>query len=107
MLVKHWMTEVIDYEFFWFCYQQTSSSASRRSAFGGRRISRIAAFIGEDAVQRAVDEAYEESVGSTNLRRGAYFYTAPKRNCASSARSATPRMPRSPENTRISFTPAF
>jgi hypothetical protein len=76
VLVKHWMTEVIDYEFEWFRWQQTSSSGSRRAAFGSRRISRIAAFIGDDAVQRAVDEAYDqfgrkhESEGGRIFRHG-------------------------------------
>jgi hypothetical protein len=60
VLVKYWMTKVIDYDFWLFCYHQTSSSGSRRSAFGSRRIDRIAAFLGEDGVKRAIDEAYEE-----------------------------------------------
>lgn len=60
VLVKHWMTEVIDYDFWLFCYRQTCSSGSRRSRFGSRRINRITAFLGEDGVKRSIDEAYEE-----------------------------------------------
>jgi len=43
-----------------FCYEQTCSSGSRRCAFATRRIGRIAALIGDEAVKRMVDEAYEE-----------------------------------------------
>ena len=65
VLVKHWMTEIIQYAFWFFCYEQACSSHCRRSSFAGRRIDRIAAFIGNDAVERAIDEAYEE-YGQTN-----------------------------------------
>ncbi len=60
LLVKYWMTEVIDFDFSFFCFEQTCSIGIRRWNFGKRRIDRIAAFIGKDAVERAIDEAYEE-----------------------------------------------
>ncbi len=60
VLVKYWMTQIIDYDFWLFCYEQTSSSERRRSAFGTRRIDRMEGFIGDDAVKRAVDEAHAE-----------------------------------------------
>ncbi len=60
LLVKCWMTEVIDFDFFFFCCEQWCSSGIRRRKLSLRRIDRIAAFIGEDAVGRAIDEAYEE-----------------------------------------------
>ncbi len=66
VLVKYWTIKIIDYDFFVFCYEQTSSSDSRRKAFASRRIARIEAFIGADAVERAVNDAYEEYGQTTN-----------------------------------------
>jgi hypothetical protein len=60
VLVKYWMKQIIEDDYSFFCYQQFCGSLNRRSAFANRRISRIEALIGEDAVKRAIDEAYEE-----------------------------------------------
>jgi hypothetical protein len=60
-LVKHWATIVIDDSFVCFLYQQHSSSSERRRrAFAGRRINRIATVLGEEAVEKAINEAEEE-----------------------------------------------
>jgi hypothetical protein len=55
-LVKHWAAIVIGHRF----YQQPGSSESRCEAFAGRRIDRIATVLGEEAVEKAINEAEEE-----------------------------------------------
>ena len=60
VLVKYWMTQVMDDDFLGFCFQQTCSWRTRQSLLGNHRINRISAKIGEDEVKRAIDEAYKE-----------------------------------------------
>lgn len=59
-LAKHWAKVAIDIEYFWFCYEQPSSSEIRLRPFAWRRVNRIADVLGDEAVQKAVDAAYEE-----------------------------------------------
>ena len=60
VLVEYWAAQIIDYNFFLFCYEQTCSQKCRRSDFGQRRVNRIESLIGEAAVQRAIDKALDE-----------------------------------------------
>ena len=59
-LAKYWAKVAIDIEYFWFCYQQTGSTEIRRGPFARRRVARIAHLLGEDVVNKAKEEAYEE-----------------------------------------------
>ena len=56
-LAKYWFTVAIDYEFFMFLYQQTGSDWLRKMHFGYRRVNRIAACLGDAAVEQACKEA--------------------------------------------------
>ena len=60
VLVKYWMTQIIEYNFDYFCDEVGCSIGSRRWAFGNRRINRMETVLGKDAVTRAINEAYEE-----------------------------------------------
>ncbi len=59
-LVTLWMTEMIENDFFFFCYQQASGSDGRRDMRRSYRIRQIATCIGEEAVERAIDQAYRD-----------------------------------------------
>ena len=59
-LVKYWAEVKIDLNYFMFLYQQTGSDWRRETSFAGFRIGRIAKIIGEDEVNKAIDEAYTE-----------------------------------------------
>ena len=72
-LVKYWATVVLDHQFFYFCYGQTGSSEWRRKAFANRRIDRIATLLGEDQVQKAIQESEEEFRKTTDPRAWAIF----------------------------------
>jgi len=56
-LVKHWAMQILEVEFFFFCYQQAGSEDIRRMPFAERRIDRIAAHVGKADVKEACDEA--------------------------------------------------
>jgi hypothetical protein len=72
-LVKYWATVVLDDEFFIFVYCQRGSREIRRIPFGRRRICRIATVLGEEAVQRAIDEAEEEYSKTTSPEAWSIF----------------------------------
>jgi|SRR5271170_1123076 len=59
-LAKYWTTIVIDLRFDYFLYCQTGSSEYRRSVFANRRVERIAEILGEEEIDRVIDQAYEE-----------------------------------------------
>lgn len=59
-LVKYWATLDLDQQFYFFLYTQTGSDDRRRGAFARRRISRIATILGEEEVQKAMQEAQRE-----------------------------------------------
>jgi hypothetical protein len=59
-LFKYWATLDLDKQFYFFLYTQTGSIDRRRGAFAGRRICRIAAILGEEEVQKAIQEAQRE-----------------------------------------------
>jgi hypothetical protein len=63
-LVKHWATILIDNQFDCYLYQQPSSSGSRREAFARLRINQIATVLGEEAVEKAINEALSPRVWS-------------------------------------------
>ena len=59
-LVKYWMREVLDTEYFCFCFETSGSREIRIVPFGYRRIARISEVIGKEAVDAAVEEVYKE-----------------------------------------------
>ncbi len=60
VLLKHWAEIRLDIEFYWFLYEQPGSSDSRKAAFAGSRITRIAeALADEEAVCAALDEVHD------------------------------------------------
>lgn len=72
-LVKYWDTLRLDQLFYFFVVGQVGFCDSRRSAFASRRISRIATLLGEDEVQKAIQEAEEEFSKRTDPRAWAIF----------------------------------
>ena len=59
-LVKYWAKVKIDLNYFMFLYQQTGSDWRRETSFAEFRIGHIAKIIGNDEVDKAVEEAYAE-----------------------------------------------
>ena len=59
-LVKHWATEKVDAEYFYFCYRQTGSREIRVKPYAVRRIDRIAQLLGVERTREVVEEAIEE-----------------------------------------------
>ena len=59
-LVQYWTERVVDIRFFWFCYQQFSSCESRMLSFAQRRISRIAELLGDEIVEKVIEDVYEK-----------------------------------------------
>jgi len=59
-LAKYWATIVIDLRFDYFLYTGTGSSEYRLSAFANRRVARIAEILGEEEINKVIDQAYEE-----------------------------------------------
>jgi hypothetical protein len=72
-LVKYWATLDLEDRFYFFLYDQASSSECRRMAFARRRISRIATVLGEGEVQKAVEEAEQEFGKKADPRAWAIF----------------------------------
>ncbi len=62
VLVKSWMTQMIEDAFFAFCWPGTYRSGTDclRDEVAAQRINSIEALVGEAAVERAISEAYEE-----------------------------------------------
>lgn len=56
-LAAYWWTERIDHDFDWFVYQQTGSSEWRWSAYIARRLNRLGQILGEEAMDKAFDDA--------------------------------------------------
>ena len=63
-LVKHYATIVSINQFDCYLYQQPSSSWSRREALARLRINQIATVLGEEAVEKAINEALSPRVWS-------------------------------------------
>jgi hypothetical protein len=59
-LAKYWANVAIDIEYFWFCCEQVGSSDRRRRSFAWRRVSRIAELLGENEIDQAVKDAYDD-----------------------------------------------
>ncbi len=60
VLLKHWAEIDLGIEFDWFFTEQPGSSDSRRKAFAGRRITRIAeALADEESVREAIEKVHE------------------------------------------------
>ena len=59
-LAKCWMTIVINLRFDYFLYTQTGSSEWRLGAFARRRVGRIGKILGQDEINKVIDQAYEE-----------------------------------------------
>jgi len=72
-LAKYWATIVIDLRFDYFLYTQTGSSEYRRSVFAKRRIARIAEILGQEEVNKMIDQAYEEYGKNQNARAWSIF----------------------------------
>jgi len=72
-LAKYWATLDLDDLFDFFLYGQTGSSEWRRVAFARRRICRIATVLGEEEVQKAVEEAEKEFSKTIDPRAWAIF----------------------------------
>ncbi len=56
-LAAYWWTERLDHDFDWFVYQQTGSSEWRWSAYISRRLNRLGQILGEEAMDKAFDDA--------------------------------------------------
>jgi hypothetical protein len=72
-LVKHWATIIKGYRFDEFVYQQESLSGNRRACFAVRRIDRIATVLGEEAVEKAINEVEEEFIKTVSPRAWLIF----------------------------------
>src|ERR1019366_5859431 len=59
-LGEYWTTIVIDLRFDYFLYTQTGSSEWRLDAFAWRRVGRIGEILGQDQINKVIDQAYEE-----------------------------------------------
>ncbi len=60
VLLKYWAEIEVDNSFFPFCCQQSGSDWSRKRAFAGKRVSRIAEALGDDKlVKEALDQVHE------------------------------------------------
>jgi len=59
-LAKYWATIVIDLRFDYFLYTGTGSSEWRLDAFASRRVGRIGEILGQDEINKVIDQAYEE-----------------------------------------------
>jgi len=59
-LAKYWATIVIDLRFDYFLDGATGSSEYRLSAFANRRVARIVEILGEEEINKVIDQAYEE-----------------------------------------------
>ena len=59
-LVKYWTREILDIRWFYFLYGQTGSTEIRVGPYANSRIARIEEELGEEQVDRAVEEAREE-----------------------------------------------
>lgn len=59
-LAKYWATIVIDLRFDYFLYTTTGSSEWRLDAFARRRVGRIGEILGQDEINKVIDQAYEE-----------------------------------------------
>jgi len=59
-IVKYWAKERVDNAWFFFVTGQTGSSEWRINLFAERRIDRIAEILGEDEVEKAIDEVFAE-----------------------------------------------
>ncbi len=60
VLLKYWAEIEVDNSFFPFCCQQSGSDWSRKRAFAGKRVYRIAEALGDDKlVKEALDQVHE------------------------------------------------
>jgi len=59
-LAKYWATIALDLSFDYFLYTQTGSSEWRLDAFARRRVGRIGEILGQDEINKVIDQAYEE-----------------------------------------------
>jgi len=59
-LAKHWAREVVGIRWFEFVTGSTGSTEIRLRPYARRRIARIACLLGEDQIEAAVDEVYDQ-----------------------------------------------
>lgn len=59
-LAKYWVTIALDLRFDYFLYTSTGSSEWRLDAFASRRVGRIVEILGQDEINKVIDQAYEE-----------------------------------------------
>lgn len=71
-LVKYWAKIAINTDYECFLYAYSGSTEMRLSSFAWRRVARIGDLLG-DAVDRALDEVYEEFANKENKRHWAVF----------------------------------
>lgn len=74
-LAKYWTTIVIDLRFDYFLYTQTGSSEWRLDAFAWRRVGRIGEILGQDEINKVIDQAYEEYGKKQDPRAWSIFLT--------------------------------
>ena len=55
-LVKYWEDVYLDYAMMWFFYATAGSDWLRKQSFARHRIGRIADILGDDEVNKAIDE---------------------------------------------------
>lgn len=72
-LLKYWARLRRKHLFGFSLYGQTGSNESRLHAFAGRRINRIATVLGEEEVQKAIEEAEQEFSKTVDSRVWAIF----------------------------------
>ena len=81
VLVKFWMTEVLDYDFWLFCYQQTCSQRSVAGRLGTDELlelpHRSVRIQSSRRLRKHMRKHMTNTVENTTARRGASFYTAP------------------------------
>jgi hypothetical protein len=72
-VVKYWEKLRLDHLFYYFLFGQTGSSETRRVAFAGRRVSRIARLLGDEEVRKAIQEVDAEFSKTIDPRGWAIF----------------------------------
>jgi len=72
-LAKYWATIALDLRFDYFLYTQTGSSEWRRDAFASRRVGRIGEILGQDEINKVIDQVYEEYGKKQDARAWAIF----------------------------------
>jgi len=57
-IARYWAEQAVGIDWWWFCTRSTSMSENRLLHSAQSRIAHVAAIVGENAVERALDEVY-------------------------------------------------